>query len=67
VEGGRLDGSGDAASLAEAILQPLQDPELALRWGEAARAVFDREFTSTRMARETAAVYDEMLARTPSR
>ncbi len=66
VDGGRLDGSGDADALAEAILQPLQDAELARRWGKAAKAVFERQFTSTRMAHETAAIYDELLARSSS-
>lgn len=63
VESGRLDGSGDTAALTAAILEPLEDPDLAAAWGSAGRALFESEFTCARMARETAAIYDELIAR----
>jgi glycosyltransferase involved in cell wall biosynthesis len=61
VERGRLDGTGDTDALAAAILQPLENPELASAWGNAGRARVLREFTSERMARQTAEVYAELL------
>jgi glycosyltransferase involved in cell wall biosynthesis len=61
VESGRLDGTGDTSALAAAILEPLVDRDLGARWGSAGRERFEREFTSARMARDTAAVYDELL------
>jgi glycosyltransferase involved in cell wall biosynthesis len=63
VGSGRLDGSGDTAALAAAILEPLEQPDLGAAWGSAGRRLFEREFTSARMARETAAVYDELINR----
>lgn len=63
VERGRLDGSGDADALAGAVLEVLEQPERAAAWGSAGREVVEREFTVARMARETAAVYDELLTR----
>jgi glycosyltransferase involved in cell wall biosynthesis len=62
VESGRLDGSGDVVALANAILEPLLDLPLAVRWGNAGRARYEQNFTAARMAAETAAVYDELLA-----
>jgi glycosyltransferase involved in cell wall biosynthesis len=61
VESGRLDGSGDVVALADAILEPLTDAHTAARWGSAGRARFEERFTADRMARESAAVYDELL------
>jgi glycosyltransferase involved in cell wall biosynthesis len=57
----RLDGSGDTDALAAAILQPLQDRELASAWGRAGRERVRREFSSERMARQTAEIYAELL------
>ena len=62
VERGRLAGKGDPEALAAAILEPLQDRELAARWGAAGRRRVAAEFSAHRMARETAAVYEELLA-----
>lgn len=59
---GRLVDPGDAAVLAEAILDVLEAPIRARRWGEAGRQRFEREFRASRMAAETAAVYGELLA-----
>jgi glycosyltransferase involved in cell wall biosynthesis len=61
VEPGTLDGGGDTDALAAAILEPLEDRELARRWGDAGRETFEREFTSAHMARETAKVYAELV------
>ncbi|MFD2093991.1 glycosyltransferase family 4 protein [Blastococcus deserti] len=61
VERGRLDGTGDIDALATAILQPLEDPELASAWGRAGLARVQHEFTSERMAQQTAEVYAELL------
>jgi glycosyltransferase involved in cell wall biosynthesis len=61
VEPPRLDGSGDTDALAVAILESLDNPEIAACRGSAGRALFEREFTAARMARETAEVYDELL------
>jgi glycosyltransferase involved in cell wall biosynthesis len=58
---GTLAGGGDVETLAAAILEPLEDQELAARWGEAGRALFEREFTSGHMARETSKVYTELI------
>lgn len=61
VEPGGLDGSGNTEALAEAILEPLRDPQLASSWGAAGRALFEEEFTAQRMAANTAHVYEELL------
>jgi glycosyltransferase involved in cell wall biosynthesis len=61
VERGRLDGTGDTDALAAAILEPLEDRKLASAWGSAGRARVQREFSSERMARQTAEVYVELL------
>jgi glycosyltransferase involved in cell wall biosynthesis len=61
VESAGLDGSGDTEALADAILEPLQDPQLAENWGAAGRALFEQEFTARRMAADTARVYRELL------
>ena len=58
---GRLVEAQDAAALADAVLEVLERPELAARWGDARRRRFEREFQPARMARETAAVYEELL------
>ena len=56
-----MDGTGYTDALAAAILQPLEDRELASDWGNAGRALVQREFTSQRMARQTAEGYAELL------
>jgi len=58
---GRLTGPFDTTALAAAILEPLEDPRLGARWGEAGRRRVEQEFTVMRMARETADVYAELL------
>lgn len=58
---GRLVEAGDADPLAAAILEVLEDPGLASRWGAAGEALMRREFGSGRMARETSGIYDELL------
>ncbi len=59
---GDLVETSDAADLAAAILEPLENPQVAKEWGTNARSVFAQEFTAERMARETADVYDALLA-----
>ena len=59
---GRLAGCGEVAALAAAILETLQDPDLAARWGAAGQDLVEREFSAKRMARETADVYEELLS-----
>ncbi len=61
VEPGGLAGPGNPAPMADAILEILQDPQLATQWGSAGKARVEREFSAERMARETADVYDELL------
>jgi glycosyltransferase involved in cell wall biosynthesis len=61
VESGGLDGSGESEALAEAILEPLRNPQLAASWGAAGRALFEEKFTARRMAANTARVYEEFL------
>ncbi len=51
----------DAAALAAAILEPLEDPLIAKRWGANGRSLFEQEFTAQRMGRETAELYDVLL------
>ncbi len=61
VEAGGLVEAGDMAALAAAILEPLEDPQLAARWGAAGRSLVEREFSAERMARETAKIYEGVL------
>jgi glycosyltransferase involved in cell wall biosynthesis len=58
---GRLVEAGDARVLAAAVLEALEQPGLAARWGEAGQKRFEREFTAARMARQTFAVYEGLL------
>ena len=60
---GRLVDAGDAAGLAAAVVETLARPDVAARWGAAGRERVAREFSATRMARETAAIYEEVLQR----
>ncbi len=58
---GRLVEPGDPGALAAAILEALEDPTCARRWGEAGRERVRTEFSAERMARETAEIYREAL------
>lgn len=58
---GRLVKAGNARMLAAAVLEALEQPGLAARWGEAGQKRFEREFTAARMAHETFAVYEGLL------
>ncbi|HEY7802123.1 MAG TPA: glycosyltransferase family 4 protein, partial [Dehalococcoidia bacterium] len=53
---------GDAPALADAIKSLLLDPERCARMGAAASEHIRRDFTWQRTARETVAVYDEVLS-----
>jgi hypothetical protein len=44
------------------MLEVLDDPEKAARWGAAGRRRQQAEFSATRMVRDTRAIYDELLA-----
>jgi glycosyltransferase involved in cell wall biosynthesis len=57
---------GDAVALAEHLYQLLLDHPLRLNLGLAARAWVSESFSTAALARRTAQVYDELLAR-PSR
>ncbi len=59
---GRLVEGANPAALAEGILEALRQPDLTARWREAARVRVRDYFTAPRMARETAAIYEEVLA-----
>ncbi len=61
---GLLVPSKDPAALAGALEELLDRPELRRRMALAGRRRYEQLFTATRMARRTAAVYDEVLART---
>jgi glycosyltransferase involved in cell wall biosynthesis len=63
---GRLVEPGDAAGLAEAVIEAVSSPGRARQWGAAGRHRVEREFTAARMARETAALYEELLDLAPS-
>jgi glycosyltransferase involved in cell wall biosynthesis len=61
---GRLVEPADPGALAGAILEVLQQPGLAARLGAAGRREVKRKFGAARMARETAAIYGELLPAT---
>jgi glycosyltransferase involved in cell wall biosynthesis len=61
---GRLVEAGDAPALAAAILEVLDQPDMAAHWGAAGRQRVQQEFSAARMARDTAAIYEEALAET---
>jgi len=54
---------GDARALAAAMDRLAADPELAGRLGRAARAQADERFGAARLARQTAALYEEVARR----
>ena len=58
---GRQVEARDAGAPATAAVEPLEDPRLATRWGAAGRSLTKNEFGAERMARETAAIYEELL------
>ncbi len=58
---GRLVPPLDAAALADAILETVQHPHRAARWGAAGQALVAREFSAARMAREMTTVYEDVL------
>lgn len=60
---GRVVAPRDPQALCEAIIEVLAKPELAARWGIAGKNRVRREFTVERMARETAAVYEDVFGR----
>jgi glycosyltransferase involved in cell wall biosynthesis len=61
---GRLVPIGDAAGLAEALVELASDPDRARAWADAAA---DRlpEFTAARMVSDTEALYERLLAAPP--
>ena len=58
---GRLVQARNPEALARGILEVLENPVVARQWGAAGRARLEREFSADRMARETAAIYEELL------
>jgi glycosyltransferase involved in cell wall biosynthesis len=56
----------EPAALARAITELLADPVQRRRYGATGRARYVQQYTSARMAAETLAVYDEVLASVPS-
>lgn len=58
---GRLVSAGDADTLAAAIIEVLESPRLAARWGGAGKKLAEREFGADRMARETSEIYEELI------
>ena len=55
--------SGNPASLAEVLIEALNDPDRAKAVGQAGSTRFNNEFSAQRMATETAAVYRRVLSR----
>ena len=60
---GRLVAPADPDALACAIAEVLEQPGMAAEWGASGRSRVLREFAATRMAKETAALYDDLLQR----
>jgi glycosyltransferase involved in cell wall biosynthesis len=60
-ETGLLFPPGDATALAQGILSLAGDPLLALQMGQRGLARVREHFTFQRMARETAALYEQLL------
>jgi len=61
-ETGLLVPPDDPSALAAAVLRLLRDPDLALRMGEAGRRRVEALFSARKMAEETAALYEELMA-----
>jgi glycosyltransferase involved in cell wall biosynthesis len=61
-ETGALVPPGDAPALGAALARLLDDPQLRATYGEAGRRRYLAEFTAKRMAAETFAVYEDVLA-----
>ncbi|TAK11328.1 MAG: glycosyltransferase [Anaerolineae bacterium] len=60
-ENGRLVAPEDAAGLAKAMVETLNDPTGRARMGAAAQALFAQKYTVARMCGEYEAVFDELL------
>jgi glycosyltransferase involved in cell wall biosynthesis len=60
---GRLVRPRDASDLAAGMLEALENPELAAVWGRAGRLRVEQEFSSARMAQETASLYTNLRQR----
>jgi glycosyltransferase involved in cell wall biosynthesis len=65
-ETGRLVPAKDPTALAQAILECLGNAELLEQWGQAGQRWLAREFSAARMARQTAALYLELIRRAES-
>jgi glycosyltransferase involved in cell wall biosynthesis len=63
---GRLVPPSDPAALAVAIVDVLQDPDRAARWGAAGRARVLRDFSAARMAAAVAATYAALWPPAPT-
>ena len=61
-ETGALVPPRDASALGDALAGLLVDPQLRAKYGEAGRRRYLAEFTAKRMAAETLAVYEDVLA-----
>jgi predicted dehydrogenase/glycosyltransferase involved in cell wall biosynthesis len=64
---GRLVPPEDVDALARGLEEVLSSSELAAAWGEAGRQRQREKFGADRMAAETAAIYDEVLAESRAR
>jgi glycosyltransferase involved in cell wall biosynthesis len=62
---GRLVDVGDTAALTAAMLEVLERPDVAARWGAAGRVRQEHEFGAARMVHETAAIYEHLYRGNP--
>jgi len=62
-QAGLLVRPDDSAGLVEALRQAMQDDALRQRLGQAARRAAEQRFRASVVARQTVAVYDEIIAR----
>lgn len=51
----------DVSALAEALQHAIEQPALRERYGRAARAQVSSDFSMERVARETIAIYEELM------